>query len=359
MPGDNDVSRASPNEAPPTESACDELSARVQVALDRTRQKLEAPGAWLGIDTPACATHVWVSGEASPGHPLEPEHLFRAGSVTKTFTAAAVLSLVDDGALELDSPATDVLPEITDGGITVRMLLDHRSGLFEYTEDATFALGASHDPKREYTPEELLAAGLRNDAYFAPGSGWRYSNTNYIALGIIVERVTGRTFSDVLRSGFLEPLGLKDTALEGDEPMPGELARGFSRDGKTDVTDAYTLSWAWSAGALASSAEDLTRWGARLYGGTVLSPGTQDAMTAARPIGVPGMRYGLGMFELSPPLTPALMVGHGGDISGFATVMFALPTQKVSLMAAATRTGVDPEEILVAALDVLFPEGVE
>ncbi|MEM9693033.1 MAG: serine hydrolase domain-containing protein [Myxococcota bacterium] len=339
------------------ETACERLSERMQVALDQRREHIAAPGAFLGINTPDCATQVWVSGEASPGQPLLPTHLFRAGSVTKTFTAAAILTLVDEAELDLDAPVAGILSEISED-ITIRMLLNHRSGLYEYTEDAVFAREASLNPKRDYTPDELLAASLRNDPYFAPGLGWRYSNTNYIALGMIVERVTGRALFDVLRSRFVAPLGLDDTALEGAEPLPGELARGFSRDGETDLTDAYTLSWAWSAGAITSSAKDLTRWASHLYHGTVLSPETRDAMTMAQPVGVEGAAYGLGMFELSPPLAPTLMIGHNGDIAGFSTAMFTLLGDEVSMLAAVTRTGANPHEILAATIDVLFPEGV-
>jgi len=167
---------------------------------------------------------------------------FWAGSVAKTFTATAVLQLVAEGKIALDAPVTDHLPDLgLDKRITVRMLLQHTSGLFNYTgeyyDDGTVAPGIPATGKewvdnrlRTYRPQELVQLALSKPARFEPGTDWSYSNTNYTLAALLIEQVTGRSYGEQMDQRILQPLGLRDTVLAGDTTeLPEPHAHGYYR----------------------------------------------------------------------------------------------------------------------------------
>jgi len=337
-----------------TGDACADLEAALTLALDESRLEANSAGAVLAVETPRCGLWVGASGESTTGDPMRPEHVFRIGSVTKTYVSAALLALAHEGALELDDPLSTWVPSFPDGdGITVRQVLNHTSGIYDYM-DLEFIEAALSNPGQEWTPEELVD-GVSNDApYFPPGEGWHYSNTNYILAGMIVEAASGKGVAEVIRERFLEPLSLTSTAMDGEEPIAGDLAHGYTT-GMVDATYSLHPSVTWAAGAMVASTGDVARWAGALYGGAALDPASLSEMLAdPAPTGSDGASYGLGVIVLMPPVAPVEMVGHAGGLPGYVTLMYYLPEQQASVVAIVNADASDPALVLGPALDIVL-----
>ncbi|MBB5857739.1 serine hydrolase domain-containing protein [Amycolatopsis umgeniensis] len=262
--------------------------------------------------------------------PVPRDGSVRAGSNTKTFTAVAVLQLVAEGKVELDAPIEKYLPGIVRGEgidgteITIRHLLQHTSGLPNYTE--YLGLQDFEKVQHRYFPNhELLAAALSHPAKFAPGTKWEYSNTGYLLAGMVIEKVTGRPIQEQITERVIKKAGLKHTYWPqvGDQTIQGRHPQGYAignaATGK--VIDATELdpSWGGAAGQLISTPSDLARFFRVLLEGKLL-PAAQLAemrKTVDAPL-FPGTKYGLGL--MSNPLScGGVYWGHGGDIHGFET----------------------------------------
>jgi D-alanyl-D-alanine carboxypeptidase len=256
---------------------------------------------------------------------LRPGARVRVGSVTKTFVATVVLQLAAERRLRLEDTVEQHLPGLVpDGGrITLRMLLGHTSGLFDVVRDQAFFTGVLTDPLREYTPRELIAIATAHDTVFEPGDGWGYSNTNYLLLGLVVERVTHRPVADAVRKRIIEPLGLRDTRQPGRDPeLRGRFAHGYlppaltGRPGYTDITRLSPTALG-AAGDLVSTPDDVRRFFRALLGGRLLPPRWLAEMkrtTEARP----GWGYGLGLYRMETPCGPVW--GNDGGAPGYETV---------------------------------------
>jgi D-alanyl-D-alanine carboxypeptidase len=264
------------------------------------------------------------TGDLTTGKPFPRNGSFRAGSVTKTFVATVVLQLVGEGRVKLDAPVERYLPGLLpDTRITVRQLLQHTSGLYNYTDDLALS-----DPEtlrhRGADPAELVAMALKHPALFPPGTHWSYSNTNYIVAGMIAERVTGHRLSDEIGRRIARPLGLRDTYLprRGDEKLPAPHAVGYTPIGGelVDFSD-YDATMAWAAGGLVSTPADLDRFYGALLGGKLLHRAELAEMRRTVPadeLGIPGARYGLGLGSI--PVSCGLFWGHEGGIPGFTNL---------------------------------------
>lgn len=253
----------------------------------------------------------------------------RIGSNTKMFTAAIVLQLVDDGELDLDDPIDTLLPGIVHGDgidatrITVRQLLQHTSGLPDYSEEA---VARAEQNRHSYlSPRALLDIAFAQPAVFAPGDEYRYTNTNYIVLGLLVEKLTERPMFEVVQQRLIEPLGLQHTSFPGvgDQRIPGDHPRGYHLDADGELTDYTEMdpSWGWAAGAMVGSPSDLNTFMRALLDGELFSPSLLDEMKTTVPAGDelwPDAQYGLGLqrYELS---CGGEAWGHGGDIFGGET----------------------------------------
>jgi D-alanyl-D-alanine carboxypeptidase len=269
-------------------------------------------------------------GDLGAKRPARAGDRFRIGSVTKSFVATVVLQLVGEGRLGLDDNLERWLPGLVPGGerVTVRQLLNHTSGLFNYTDDLP-------EPPRRFRPRELVAIATGHKPLFAPGAQFSYSNTNYILAGLLVERVTGQPLAAQLQQRILQPLGLGDTELPTTQRnLAGQHLRGYAppdedwqvSDGPArlvDVTEMDT-SWAWAAGAMVSTTTDLARFYQALLGGQLLTPEllkqmrtTVDASQAGH-----GTRYGLGLEVLRLGCGVELW-GHGGSLEGYGTTAFS------------------------------------
>ncbi|WP_438021996.1 serine hydrolase domain-containing protein [Sorangium sp. So ce233] len=335
--------------------ACAELAGALQARLDGAREALGTSGAVLAVSTPACGIQDFASGESAPGDPMRADHVLRIGSVTKTYVAATVLQLAHEGALDLDDPLSTWITTFPGAdGITVRQLLNHSSGIFNYTEDEEYLLAVTADPGRAWSPEEIVAVAAEHEPYFVPGEGWHYSNTNYILLGMIIEAVTGEGVAGVIRERLLDPNGLSSTSFDGEEPIAGELAHGYLADG-TDVTSVLHPSFPWSAGAMVASAGDVARWAVALYDGAALDPASRAEMLADPvPSGVAGEGYGLGTIVIGREVLGVPALGHSGGIPGFATIMLYYPEQQAAVAAIVNKDGVDPSLIALSASGLLL-----
>ncbi|MGP3683693.1 serine hydrolase domain-containing protein [Streptomyces sp. IBSNAI002] len=258
----------------------------------------------------------------------------RVGSNTKAFTATVVLQLVGEGRVGLDSPIEDYLPGLVrgegiDGGrITVRHLLQHTSGLPNYTDYMMAEYAGETSRHTYYQPRTLLDTAFAHKALFAPGSAWAYSNTNYVLAGLLIEKVTGRPVAEQITRRVIDRIGLRHTYFPGvgEEDIRGAHPRGYHAQRPGDRLEDITRldpSWGWAAGQMVSTPGDLNRFFSALVGGKLLRSAELAEMrtTVAVPDGTglgPGVRFGLGL--TSTPLTcGGLAWGHGGTIHGYAT----------------------------------------
>ncbi|OXM42971.1 serine hydrolase domain-containing protein [Amycolatopsis alba] len=259
---------------------------------------------------------------------------FRAASVTKPFVSVVVLQLVAEGKVGLDTPIDRYLPGLVAGNgndgtkVTVRQLLQHTSGLHDYVRD----LDIDAWRHRGAEPEELVAIGLKHPPVFAPGTGWTYSNTNYVIAGMLIEKITGRSVSTEIANRITRPLGLRGTYLpvRGDETLPSPHPQGYTPRpaGLIDFTD-FDPSAAGASGGLVSTGEDLTRFFGALVDGRLLPKAQLAEMqrTVPAPVGIPGAEYGLGLASV-PLSCGGRFWGHGGNIPGFANLSGAIPHGK-------------------------------
>ncbi|WP_043784993.1 serine hydrolase domain-containing protein [Amycolatopsis rifamycinica] len=310
-------------------------------------------------------TESLVAGSARLGGrvPVPVDGRVRAGSNTKTFTAVVVLQLVAEGKVALDAPIERYLPGLVPGGraITVRQLLQHTSGLPNYTE----YLGLEDFAKlrhRYFQPHDLLAAALAHPAKFAPGTKWEYSNTNYVLAGLLIERVTGRPVAEQITSRVIGKADLRNTywPAVGDETIRGPHPQGYARAGDAviDVTE-LDPSWGWAAGQLISTPGDLAKFARALLGGRLLPAPELAEMrkTVEAPL-LPGWRYGLGVFSV-PLSCGGVYWGHGGDIHGFETRGGATDDGRAVGLAVTALPGTfgDPDraaQAVVSAVDTAF-----
>jgi D-alanyl-D-alanine carboxypeptidase len=283
----------------------------------------DGPGAVLvAVFGPDGATVHAAVGTDPNGTPPSLEDVFRVGSITKTFTAITVLSLVDDGIVDLDSPVADYVTRFDiDADITVRNVLQHTGGI---DDPIGFLTAIADDRSRVWTPEEVLAGTRLDD--LEPSASHSYANVNYTILGVLIEEVTGQQYHEVVRQRLLEPLAMDSTYLafheQGAEVFSGYYD-AFGENGFTgspepiDFDFTSTVTHAWASGAMVSTARDLHVMMSALFAGEILSAPLVDEMT-------PVEGYGLGI--LVPDFTSATpLFGHDGRVSGSGTWLIHAP----------------------------------
>ena len=336
----------------------------LQKRLDQLRERYGIPGISVTILFPDGSSWVGVSGMANVAAktPVTTSTSFAIASVSKTFTAALVLALAQDGTIELDQPVRRYLPDVkVNARITVRQLLDHTSGLRDYFFHPAIDKKLLTDRGRPWdTADAMKHVGK---AYFKPGTGWHYSNTNYLVLGMLAERVGGAPLADQVRARFLEPLGLRHTWYQPTEKASAEGSHGYRfestkkdapaidlSDGSAFMPFTSVVTAAAGAGAFASNSTDLARWVRALYAGAVLSQDSVDAMVGdisrTEPY-KPRVPYGLGVQRLDIDGSPSL--GHSGRLLGFRSVVRWLSEEDVAIAVVTNQSRTDPG-IFVRAL---------
>ncbi|MFH8367606.1 serine hydrolase domain-containing protein [Streptomyces sp. NPDC018031] len=263
---------------------------------------------------------------------------FRAGSTTKSLVATVMLQLQAEGRVDLDATVDSYLPGLVRGNghdgtkITVRQLLNHTSGIFNFTDDATFqktVMGIDFLETRydDWTPQQVIALALKNPPQFEPGTSWKYSNTNYLLVGLIIEKVTGNPYAEEVERRITRPLKMRATHFPGTDPeipAPTRHYSTFEEDpGKTyDVTE-LNPSWAWAAGEMVTNSGDLNRFYTALFRGKLLRPAqlAQMTTTVSTEGNLPRQRYGLGLIEYETTCGVKVW-GHSGGIHGSSTQAF-------------------------------------
>ncbi len=312
-------------------------------------------GFTLTVMVPGYQPWVGVVGESEPGVPVTLDMAFNVGSTTKSFTAALVLQLVEEGKLSLDDRIGEWLPDYShvDSAATVRQLLSHTSGTFQPNHHPDYWTTVFTDSERVWSREEIYSTFLM-EPYAPKGTEWNYSNANYMMLGQIVEEVTGSTVSAELRDRFFEPLGLTRTFYTPEETATGSVAEGwFDIEPYISGAEAEPAlepfsDYRWTdtmaeAGGIFASSRDLATWAQALWGDrTVLSAETTEQMldfVAPEPDDERGFLiagYGLGAARFNPDLfdRTLLVIGHSGGALFYGAVAAHLPDYGVSIGAA-------------------------
>jgi len=272
----------------------------------------------------------WGSADLELGVPATANSVYRIGSVTKQFTASAVMQLVEQQKVKLDDSIATYLSTLPAAWhrVTVRQLLNHTSGIPSYTDLGPRWLRRFGE---EMTPDTLVALTAAEPMWFEPGTNWRYDNTGYVVLGMLIERVTGHSWETDLNERFFKPLGLSETRNCLTTPLIPRRARGYEKEGGQWENTVYlAMSQPFSAGALCSTIGDLVRWNRALHTGHVVSAGSYAQMTT--PEGAAShaaLRYGFGL--AADTLAGAPVITHGGGIPGFSTGNIWVPSAQLSV----------------------------
>ena len=339
-----------PDPQPPTASvpsAHDALRARMQLALDSLAARAAFPGAVAAVALPDGSVVSVATGQTeADGRALESDDRMLAGSVGKTFFAALALVEVRNGRLDLDAPISryladepwfDRLPNARD--ITVRMLMNHTSGIERYEFDPRVGEALVANPDRVWTPLDRISYILDSDAPFAAGAGWVYSDTNYIVLGVILEKIVGRDLYDEIQRRFIGPLALANTIPSNARVLEG-VVQGYAGPGNpfggsetmigADGRLAFNPQMEWAGGGYASTAGDLARWARLLYRGDVVGAAmlTEQLGTVSAPQLGAGAGYGLGVIVRTTELGVAR--GHSGFFPGWITEVYYFPALDVA-----------------------------
>jgi D-alanyl-D-alanine carboxypeptidase len=313
-----------------------ESAERMQSILDENLNTLHVPGLQAFVRLPDGRSWSGSSGTADLARriPLRREHCLRVGSTTKTLTAVVILKLVEQGSLSLEDPLSKWFPDYPNAeSITIHQLLNHTSGIPDFLQSPEVIM-KSILPSQRWVMQDLLDIAARAEPPFPPGGGWHYSNTNYILLGLIAERVTDQPAAQLMRDMISAPLGLTNTHFIPYEPAPRMLVPGFDRDlsrfpGMLEISPSNT-SWATAAftsGALASTADDLGTFYHALFAGELLSPPSMEAMTTFVQADNPGFEaqdgYGLGLMRLN--VDGHRLIGHVGEFMGSTAIAMHSP----------------------------------
>jgi D-alanyl-D-alanine carboxypeptidase len=340
------------------QAVSDALGRRVQVLLDSLHAADGFPGATAAVVRPDGTLRTFATGLAdrTDSTRMTPDTRMLGGSTGKSFAAAVVLGLAQEGQLDLDAPLArwlgdrpwfDRLPNAD--SLTLRHLLRHQSGLADHIHDPDFAAAMQHKMETEgsaaaMAPEQLVRFVLDTEPLFPAGTGYHYSDTNYILAGLVVEVVTDSAYYDVLRQRILGPMGLTYTAPADRPDLPG-LAAGYI-DGEAPfglppkVTRGgalvYNPATEWTGGGLVTNAQDLARWAKALYEGEALPGDYLDPLLDAVPkdstqqarLG-PDVRYGLGVTIYTTPLGDTY--GHEGWTPGYRSIFAYYPAQDIAV----------------------------
>ena len=359
---------AAQSAAATTDPALDSLRTVLQLKLDSLRVARGFTGATLGVALADGRTLALATGMADTAKrvALTPRSRLLSGSVGKTYVAAVAMQLVAEGKLDLAAPVSRYLGHLpywnrlpNAASMTVRQIMNHTSGLVRYEFDPRATKVLREQPMKEWTPAERLSYLLDTQAAFEAGQGWDYSDTNYIVLAMIIERITGRAYYDEMQRRVLQPLALRNTIPSDRVELPG-VANGYA--GPKNELGGYDMSvvdgrmqvnpqFEWTGGGIASTADDLARWGKLLYEGRAFPDSLLAVMLDAVPSKLgPNVKYGLGVIVRPSPLGETW--GHSGFFPGYATDMVYVPALKVAVAFQVNQTDPYPRGMYPFAVEV-------
>jgi D-alanyl-D-alanine carboxypeptidase len=276
---------------------------------------------------------------------LQPCNRLRVGSTVKMVTAVTVLMLLEEGKLGLDDKISDyfqgdVIDKIENADqATIRQLLNHSSGIYNYIQNLTFQTASLNDLIREWQPEDLLQYAYGQSAYFAPGEDVRYSNTGYIMLGMLIEAIEGKPFGDVFEEKIFAPLGMHQTRFAAKDPVPDGIARGYVDfySNLQVIESTYFSGWDYytADGGMISNPYEMNLFVQAVTSGALLSPVTMQEMMIWKapkdldPAFFP-ISYGLGIFKIETPWGEAYL--HSGDAIGYYANMVHFPADSTTIV---------------------------
>ena len=343
--------------APPTDS---ELQAKVDAVAAAALQKPGAAGLSIAIarNGKMIVAKGYGLADVEFDVPADAQTIFRIGSITKQFTSAAIMRLIEQGKLSLDDPMTKFLPDYPMQGnvVTIRNLLNHTSGIKSMTDlgeewEKTMPLDLTH--------EQMLALVKDKPFDFKPGDEWRYNNTGYYILGMIIEKITGKSYADYLQEEFFTPLKLDRTSYEVSSEIVRNRARGYSIEKGQQVNAApLGMTQPYAAGSLISTAEELIEWAMALTSGKVVSPESFQMMITPTVLNNgKSQPYGFGI-AIDTEAQPK-RIWHNGGNNGFNSMLLWLPDEQVFIAVisngepvSADRVG---DELVYAALGIEKP----
>lgn len=351
--------RAQEPARPPEAAARAADPGEVDAYVQRLMARQHIPGVSVAVvrDGKVVLARGYGVANAELGVPAAADTVYQLASVTKPFTATAVMLLVEDGKLGLDDRLTALIPDLPTawGEVTVRHLLSHTSGIKNLTARKDFA----ESIRRDFAPRELAGSVASEPLEFAPGTKWDYSNTNYILLGMIIEQVGGRPYGEFMAGRIFGPLGMARTrANDLHAVIPGR-AQGYTWDGKElRIGEYHSASQPFAAGMLVSTVADLARWDAALDAGTLLPRPRLDQMwTPARLSGGEAAGYGLG-WEVGAA-NGHRTISHGGGIPGFSTQFSRFPDDRLTVIVLANSDAGQASELARGIAGRFVPELAE
>jgi CubicO group peptidase (beta-lactamase class C family) len=339
-----------------------DVAARIDQVLSAT-YKADAPGATVIVvkDGKTILRKGYGLADVERKLPLAPDTVMRLGSVTKQFTAAAIMMLVDEGKIKLDDDITVYLPDYPAQGkkVSIEHLLTHTSGIVSYTGKPGFKNGMQDD----LTVSRMIDSFKSDPLEFEPGSRYKYNNSGYFLLGAIIEKVSGLTYDKFVEQRIFVPLGMKHTAYEGHERSKTVHALGYTtkQGGGFAPGAAISMTQPYAAGSLVSNVDDMARWDAAVSSGKLLKAASwQRSFTPYVLSGGASTNYGYG-WEMGK-LQGAVMIAHGGSIPGFKTFTLRIPSEKlyVAVLSNADSGLMRPDDVAAKASAIAigkpFPE---
>ena len=367
-PTGSPMATALPSAGLPVDTA---TAATLQRALEAARKSMVIPGVAATVILADGRTWTGVAGDAvaATHAKVVPQTPFAIASLTKTFTAALILRLADEGQLTIDDTLARWLPDYPNAArITLRMLLQHTSGLADFFQNPKFDAALNQAKLRVWTPDEVLR--FVGKPVFAPGQGWVYSNTNFVLLGLVAERAGGAPWAEQVRREFFVPLGLESTYVQGvgspvappahaNEMFVGSGGRILPRDlsdGSALVPFTSVVTAAFSAGSIASTSGDLARWARALYGGDVLTPASLAQMLTFDPKieQYAALAYGLGVSRVNID-GRFVAFGHTGALAGTRASIRWLPKERVTVAVVFNRDLFRGDDMIRSLLVALYP----
>lgn len=314
-------------------------SATLQTKIEALKVSYGLKGISAAAYVPGQGLWLGASGISSETENVNTDMLFSSGSITKNFMAALILQLAEADSLNLDDPIGNWLPVFVNinNAVTIRQLLDHSSGIYSVTDNPAFSAAINSNLNRIWTAEEILNSGLVLTPYFAPGTSWRYSNTNYIIIAYIINKIMHTDISEQLHSRFFTPLNMNESFFEVQDTITMPYAHNWvdlNGDGILDDASSVPTTAIYSAtagaGGVTSRPENLVKWQRALYCGNILNQTSLNQMLTFRNAVISGANgYGLGTMRYN--INGLNCFGHGGNLFGYTAVMIYNPQDSISI----------------------------
>jgi len=310
----------------------DEDKSKIDVAVNQVLASTKVPSASLAVVKDGHIAYLQAYGEARITPPMEatPQMQYPIGSISKQFTAAAILFLAQEGKLKLDDPVSKYLPDLTRANeVTIRMLLSHTSGYQDYWPE-DYVMTSMMVPT---TAQHILDVWAKRPLDFDPGTQWQYSNTNYVIAGSIVEKVSGTPLIDMLKKRIFVPLGMDNVYDTDASKLPATDPTGYERHalGPQRPSPLEGAGWMFAAGELAMPAHDLALWDISMLDRSLLSPASYTQMlTPVLLKNGTNTNYGLGVFVRQRD--GRNIIEHSGEVSGFVSENLLFPDQHAAII---------------------------